>query len=230
MPAPRVMRLLQGYYWDKRSHNYIRAVTGHFVARDRVVELLEKSVAGRERRLYEGVRRLAEGTRSPQVFLSHAKVMLKRQYLQEAALAAGGWDRLTPADYGRVGGKLQAQYRRLSEMTAGIRDGEVSEAQALSRMQMYMGNARAEYFEVERDLLPPVPQGQMRIERRTLGASKGGPCEDCEKHADKGWQPEGTLPVPTQDSVCDGHCRCTLHRTVVDAERARVAIGTKGRL
>ena len=229
MPKPRVMRLLQGYYWDNRSRNYIRAATGRFVARNHVVELLEKSVAARERRLFEGVRRLADGTRSPQVFLSHAKVMLKRQYLQEAALAAGGWDRLTPTDFGRVGGKLQAQYRRMTEMTAGIRDGEVSEAQALSRMQMYMGNARAEYFEVERDLLPPVPMGQTRIERRTLSPSRSGPCEDCVRYNDMGWQAEGILPVPTQASRCNGHCRCTLHRVVVDAERATIAMGTKGR-
>jgi len=229
MPKPRVLRLLQGYYFDKRNHNYVRAATGRFVARGRVVELLEKSVAGRERRLYEGVRRLADGRRSPQMFLSHAKVMLKRQYLQEAALAAGGWDRLTPADFGRVGGKLQAQYRRLAEMTRGIADGEVSEAQALSRTRMYMGNARAEFFEVERDLLPAVPTGQKRIERRTLGASKGGPCVDCQAFADMGWQPEGVLPIPTQRSVCNGNCRCTLVRKVVDAERATAATGTKGR-
>ena len=229
MPAPRVMRLLQGYYFHPKAQRYMRVGKPGFVSRAKIMELLENSVAGRERRLYEGVRRLADGRRSPQMFLSHAKVMLKRQYLQEAALAAGGWDRLTPADYGRAGGKLQAQYRRLAEMTAGIRDGEVSEAQALSRMQMYMGNARAEYFEVERERLPPMLMGQARIERRTLGASKGGPCLDCQKWADRGWQAEGILPVPTQQSVCNGHCRCTLHRVVVDAERATAAMGTKGR-
>ena len=229
MPKPRVMRLLQGYLWDKRTHNYVRVATGRFVARGHVVELLEKSVAARERRLYEGVRRLADGTRSPQVFLSHAKVMLKRQYLQEAALAAGGWDQLTPTDFGRVGGKLRAQYGRLSEMTAGIRDGEVSEAQALSRMQMYMGNARAEYFEVERDLLPPVPMGQARIERRTLSPSRSGPCEDCVRYNDMGWQAEGMLPVPTQASVCNGHCKCTLHRKEVPASEVSDWIGSKRR-
>jgi len=223
------MRLLQGYYWDKRNHNYVRAASGRFVARSRILELLEKSVAGRERRLYEGVQRLVDGRRSPQVFLSHAKLMLKRQYLQEAALAAGGWDRLTPADFGRVGGKLQAQYRRMAEMTRGIRDGEVSEAQALSRMHMYMGNARAEFFEVERELLPPVPPGKMRIERRTLGASKGGPCVDCQAFANMGWQPAGVLPIPTQGSVCNGNCHCTLHRVEVDTARAQAVIGTRGR-
>jgi len=172
MPAPRVMRLLQGYYWDKRNHNYVRAASGRFVARSRILELLEKSVAGRERRLYEGVQRLVDGRRSPQVFLSHAKLMLKRQYLQEAALAAGGWDRLTPADFGRVGGKLQAQYRRMAEMTRGIRDGEV---------------------------------------------------------ANMGWQPAGVLPIPTQGSVCNGNCHCTLHRVEVDTARAQAVIGTRGR-
>ena len=229
MPKPRVMRLLQGYYFDRRNHNYIRAATGRFVARGRIIELLEKSVAARERRLFEGIRRLVDGTRSPQVFLSHAKVMLKRQYLQNAALAAGGWDRLTPADFGGIGGKLRAQYRRLSELTQGIRDGEVSEAQALNRMQMYMGNARGEYFEVERERLPAVPQGQTRIERRRLGAKDKGNCEDCLRWADMGWQAEGILPVPAQASICDGNCRCTLHRVIVDAERTTAAMGTKGR-
>ena len=54
-------------------------------------------------------------------------------------------------------------------------------------------------------------------------------CVDCQTFADMGWQPEGVLPIPTQRSRCNGNCRCTLIRKVVDAERATAAMGTKGR-
>jgi len=185
------------------------------VSRAKIVDLMEKSVAGRERRLYDGIRRAIDNPASANAWLARTTTMLKRQYLQEAALAAGGWDRLTQADYGRIGGKLQAQYGRLRTMAGELRDGTVTEAQALARMRMYVGNARAEYYEVERERLPPSEAGKMRMERRRLGASKGGPCVDCLGYAAMGWQLEGTLPVPTQQSLCGGNCRCTLDRKEV---------------
>ena len=59
--------------------------------------------------------------------------MLKREYLQNAALGAGGWDRLTQADYGRIGGKLRAEYARLANMAEQVAAGEVTAAQAINR-------------------------------------------------------------------------------------------------
>lgn len=218
---------LQGYTFNAKEQRYRSLRTGRYVARNRIVELLESSVAGRERRLYAGVRAVVDGTISPEVWLTRTKTLLKRQYLQNSALGAGGWDRLTAQDYGRIGGKLGRQYRYLEGLRDGVADGTVSEAQALSRMKMYAGNARAEYYEIERERLPPAAPDKARIERRRLGASKSGPCEDCERYADAGWQLEGRLPVPTVGSVCDGACRCDLVRREVPTPDVFDWIGSK---
>ena len=218
---------LQGYTFDTRARRYRYARTGQFVARNRITELLDRSIAGRERRLFAGVRGVMDGRIRPDVWLTRTKTLLKRQYLQDAALAAGGWDQLTFHDYGRIGGKLQAQYRRLEGMRDGIADGTVSEAQALSRMKMYAGNARAEYYEVERERLPATPADKIRIERRRLGAKDKGNCDDCLRYADTGWQMEGRLPVPTQGSVCNGQCRCDLVRKEVPTQEVFDWISTR---
>ena len=228
MPKPRGLRLLQGYVFDRRTGRYTREATGRFVARSKIVELMERSVQGRERRLYVGARRAVAGEISPNVWLSRTRIMLKRQYLQDAALAAGGWDKLTPADYGRIGGRLRSQYRRLAGMAEEIRAGTISEAQAVNRMTMYVGEARREFYDVERERRPPPPPGKTRLERRLLAAKDSGNCEDCLRYYDQGWQPSGTLPVPGAESVCMGNCRCDLAIKVVDTERADAMVGTKG--
>jgi hypothetical protein len=43
---------------------------------------------------------------------------------------------------------------------------------------------------------------------RILGDSEH--CPDCEDYAAQQWQPIGSLPMPGVDSVCGGHCRCTV--------------------
>ena len=228
MPRPRGLRLLQGYVFDRRSGRYVREATGRFVSRSKIVDLLERSIQGRERRLYVGARRAVAGEISPSVWLSRTKTMLKRQYLQDAALAAGGWDRLTPADYGRIGGRIRGQYRYLATMAEGIRDGTISEAQAVSRMRMYVGEARRQFYEVERERRPPPPPGKTRLERRLLAAKDKGNCADCLRYYGMGWQIEGVLPVPGAESICGGNCRCEIIVKIVDTERAEAVIGTKG--
>ena len=221
---PRGLRLLQGYYFDVRNRNYIRAATGRFVARSRIVELLDKSITQREARLYKGVQRFADGELSPATFLSRSRTMLKRQYLQNSALAKGGWDRLTPSDYGAVGGKLRWQYQRLATMAQEITDGKISVAQALNRTHMYMGDARAEFYRVERDELPRPKLGNVYIERRRLDPPAIH-CQKCLDHAALGWQPERTLPVPGDDCQCDGNCRCTLERKEIPGVEAIEWVG-----
>ncbi len=220
---PKRLRLLQGYYWDTRNRNYIRAATGRFVARSRIVGLLDKSIAQRETRLYKGVQRFADGELSSATFLSRSRTMLKRQYLQNRALAKGGWDRLTPRDYGAVGGKLRWQYQRLATMAQQLNVGEISTPQALNRMRMYMGDARAEFYRVERDELPRPKLGSMYIERRRLGQAEH--CESCLRYASLGWQPERTLPVPGDESECDGNCRCEIERKEIPGVEAIEWVG-----
>ena len=217
--------LLQGYYYDVRNHNYIRAETGRFVARAHIVELMERSVREREERMVRGVEALAEGRISPNVFVARSQTMLKRQYLQERALARGGWDRLTEKDLTEVAQRLTPEFERLIKLAGELQEGKASMAQGQNRMHMYLGHARAEFLQVEREEQAVLPYGLVRIERRVLEPAEH--CEDCLEYYERGWQPEGQLPLPTQDSRCDGNCRCRLERRVVSSEEAEELMGTK---
>ena len=197
--AKRKTSILRGYVWDPDSQRY-RDSAGRYVARTRITALLERSINGRERRILDGAQALYDGKITPKVYAARTAELVKRQHLQNSALAAGGWDRLTPADYGRIGGNLRSEYKHLANLANGIADGTVSTAQAQNRLHMYMGNARKEFYQVERAHLPKPKAGMSRLERRQLNPADS--CDDCIGYAAQGWQAEGVLPVPGEGSQC----------------------------
>lgn len=207
--------LLQGYYFNVAAQRYMRAGKAGFVARHHILSLLERVLDGQERTINAATISALDGELAPSVWLARTKALIKDRYLQAAALGAGGWDRLTQTDYGRIGAKLRVQYQYLQGFAEEIAEGTVSQAQALNRIRMYLGGAYAEFYVVERDRLPLPPVGKAWWERRILGVAEH--CEDCIEYAEMGWQPAGVLPVPTQMSRCGGNCRCELTRKLVDA-------------
>ena len=218
--------VLQGYEWDSRVNRYRSDDTGRYVARTRITELLERSTADRESRLRSGVQTFIDGGISENTWLVRSANMLARDHIQHAALAAGGWDRLTPADRAGIAQRLAGDFDRLRKLGNGITSGDISAAQAQARMDMYVGHSRAEFFVIERDRLPKPAEGMVTIERRTLHSAH--PCKDCIEFHDRGWQPEGDLPLPTEESVCDGNCRCTMDRKEVPTSQAAGWIGHRG--
>ena len=223
--AKRKASILRGYVWDTVSQRY-RDSGGRYVARTRITALLERSINGRERRILDGAQALYDGKITPKVYAARTAELVKRQHLQNSALAAGGWDRLTPADYGRIGGNLRSEYKHLAGLANGIANGTVSTAQAQNRLHMYMGNARKEFYAVERAHLPKPKAGMTRLERRQL--TPADHCPACLIFAGQGWQAQGVLPVPGEGSECNGNCRCELDRKEVPIADAGGMIGTGG--
>lgn len=217
MPKPKQqVDLLQGYTWDAGVGRY-RYKNGTFVARAKIIDLLDTSLERRERRMVAGVQALKDGDVAQRVFVERNKLLLKRQYLQQAALARGGWDKITPEDKSRIGGYLTHEYRRMTQMSVDLTTGKASVPQGQNRMTMYLGNARRIYYNIEAQTLIPG-MGMQYIERRLLGRSEH--CPDCLTYAGMGWQPLGVLPPPSTQSVCDGNCRCSIERrevTLADA-------------
>lgn len=222
------MDFLPGYWFDPRTHRYhTRLANGRqqFVARAEVMRLLDANVNARESLLTGITQQAIDGRLSPAVWQATMQQELKRLYLQNRALGAGGWDRLTAQDFGHVGGRLQSEYRHLRNMAQQIANGEVSEAQALNRLRMYLGNARREYWLAEREHRRPSAPGKAIIERRRLGIADH--CKDCIRYNQMGWQAQGVLPPPTVDSECGGNCRCSLDAKEIDAADVAAWIGTK---
>lgn len=165
-----------------------------------------------------------EGRIAPAVWVEQMSTNIKRLHLQNRALGAGGWDRLTQADYGAIGGRLRVEYQRLGDFAVAIQNGDSSIAQSLNRVNMYAGTARRQYWQSleSRQLAPP---GMVTLEKRNLGRAEH--CDDCVEYYNMGWQLIGTMPEPGDGSACMSNCQCTKEYRQVRSEEVRNYIGRR---
>lgn len=217
--------VLPGYTWDARAGRYRSATTGRFVPRTAIMDQLGRAVMDGRETASRLTTAFHEGRLSAAAWQEQMRTTLRRMHSQHAALATGGWDRMTPRDWGRIGYALREDYARIQRLAEAVQRGEVTLAQALQRADGYMGNARAQYYKAERERLRPSSSDQEIISRRILGASEH--CPDCLEYYARGWQPVAFLPVPTEASQCGTYCQCdVIHREVPSAEVDKW-IGTK---
>jgi hypothetical protein len=205
--------ILPNYSWDSSQARFRSSATGKFVARRTILDLMERQITGSENRLADLTTALHEGRISPAIWQEQMRTELRRLHTTQAALGAGGFDRMSFREWGRTGGLLRNDYQRLTNLANDIVAGKASLPQALSRVAGYVGNARVNFFEAERDAMRAT--GKQFEERRRLGASEH--CIDCVEYYRQGWQPLGVLPVPGQGSVCGTRCRCAMERREVGA-------------
>ena len=200
---------LPGYTYDAASGRYRRADTGRFVKRDTITDLLETSISQRARDVRRGFEAVLNEELGITPWLHRMAQELKREHLELAALAAGGWDRLTPADYARIDGRLNFDFKHLAVMAREIADEKVSLAQGLNRLDMYLGSARREYLDIERNgRLARVKDGYALIAKRFLGYAEH--CQDCQDMAMWPWRPADVVPIPGEGTRCLTNCRCTI--------------------
>ena len=200
---------LRGYTFDMAQGRYRSIATGRYVSRARVLEIMADSLAQREKTIIRHAQALANGTLGGRQYVELESLLLKRQTLQQSAIAAGGWDRLTPQDTGRAGAALKQMYQGVKRQAEDAAAGKLSPAQATARAHMMLGDVQRVGLETELAHRPPAKAGQMRIERRLLDP-EAQHCEDCVQYAGMGWQPEGELPRPGDECRCLGACRCSL--------------------
>ena len=222
MPAD----VLPGYTWSTGASRYRANATGRFVARRAILGLLDGQVNDAGRRLGDLTTALHEGRIAPSVWADQMQTELRRLHSQNRALAVGGWDRMTQRDWGAVGGKLHGDYARVRRLAEDIQAGNCTLPQALSRVNGYIGNARTQFWNGEREGRR-VTAGVIVLEIRTLGVAEH--CSDCVDYHNRGWCVEGTLPPPGEDSECNVHCKCTMDVRQVPAEQAGEWLGTRRR-
>jgi hypothetical protein len=220
--------VLPGYIWDATTKRYRAVGTGRYVSRRDILSLLDGSINTAQDRLGALTAALHEGSISPAVWTDQMRTELRRLHLQNRALAAGGWDNLTPRDFGAIGYKLRDDYQRLSSFARDIINGDSTLAQSLSRSNMYAGRARTNFWEAERDRATPSASDRRLIERRLLGAAEH--CRTCISLYNDGWQPAGVLPIPGDGSTeCLTNDRCVLERREVPLSELDQWIGTRKR-
>lgn len=198
---------LPGYVWDPRMQGgrYRDALTGRLVPRSRIINLLRQFADGFGDRVARLAESAAKGEIRAAVFEVAIQQEVKRAYLCSAALGAGGWDRLGPYEWGRIGGTLRGEYRYLSRFAAQLAAGELSPAAAAARARLYAGKAYSQYWHVARERA--VAGGLKEEKWESVGDERV--CPDCDSLDAMGWVPIGTHPVPGEGRTqCLGACRC----------------------
>lgn len=202
-------KMLPGFTWDDKMKRY-RVLTpgygqkpGTIVSRAKVMEQLEIKVEQGKETLAKLTVSFNKGELTAKEYTVVATSQIKTLHIQQATLGKGGWDRMTPSDWGKIGAKLKGEYRYLSSFIheMATTDPPLTDKQVAARARSYAGRARSEF--IEQDVKNNIEQGKDE-ERRILGPTDH--CDPCLSLAAMGWQPIDTLPNP--GTVCEGGGAC----------------------
>lgn len=191
------------FTWDEESGRYRHGRSGRFLSRGQARALYDRYTDGVSDAMADVSARLAEGRISLADWEREMRRQIRDAHATAHAMARGGWKRMTPSDWGRVGAAVREQYKYLSAFAAGIETGAVPRTKALAaRARLYAEAARRSHFETERWLM--ANRGYVE-ERSVLGIADH--CDGCLAEAGKGWRPIGTL-LPIGGRDCKARCRC----------------------
>lgn len=194
-----------GFRWDRSAARYRDMATGRFVSEARVLSTVEQfneqAVAGNIERLTQ---RMLEKRITLAEWQQGMAAEIKDAHLVNAMAGRGGRNAMTPADWGRAGGRLKAEYQYLNQFAQDIEAGKLSEAQISARAKQYAAAGRKAYYDGK---TAAGEDAGFRYEQRFLNPAEH--CSDCIEYASRGRVPIGTLPEPGVDSACRSNCKCT---------------------
>ena len=203
-PWPGAAVRLPGYAWNKAIGRYRNLSTGRFVSRQDITGLLRDVADGAGERLAALGKAAVRGDLTARQFYELMQREVKCAYNACAAMAAGGWDRLTARDWGRNGYLLKTQYGFLRDFAADIAVGKLSEAQAIARARLYADSAYSRYWELDRQKQQAA--GVTLASWKTMADDRV--CPSCLELEKKGPQPLASWPLP--GSGVHPGCRCDL--------------------
>lgn len=187
------------FTWDETRARYRDSKTGRFVKPEKVIALSEASI--------EETTTLAQrlAGKSAKEVDKALREEIKRETIRQYMLGRGGENRMTPKDWGSVGGSVREQYKHLSGFIDDIPN--LTEAEIASRISMYIGSAREGF---EKGKLAAIKESGSFTEERWVLGTTGENCNDCKELAAKGWVKIGTLgQVPGDGGTqCLTHCGC----------------------
>ena len=197
-------------YRDRTSGRFVSWETVR-LALDAAIESAEAAMVRETRRLRAGEITLAEW----QLFMESE---IKHGTLASAALERGGFDQLTPADYGRMGrylynpnaldrddpayGQYQFLRDRLEKMEQGVFPREED-------VKLYARAIRRAYHKQQREHMRRLGFTEERflLNPGDSCTDQDGPRGGCIERAEAGWSPLGTFGG-IGEANCLANCRC----------------------
>jgi hypothetical protein len=194
--------ILNTVAYDNTAQRWRESSTGQFFSKEAVVaemrvhqEATYSTLQGLTRDLYAGRINLAQwqiGTASE----------IKDAHLAQAMFGAGGRANMGNVEWGRVGQTLREQYSFLDKFAQAIARGEISEAMALNRIEMYGDASQQSYW---------AEFAQQRTGRMRYVLHPAEHCGDCIDRAVGTYTRETLRGYPGDGSTqCGPHDKCTL--------------------
>ena len=207
-----------GWGWNEVAQRYIHE--GRFVSPSQVRGALDAFIQGTGERLAGITSEMQAGRMALADWQLSIAQELKAAHIASAVAANGGWDTMTQADWGQVGGLLKEEYSYLGRFAGQIADGSVRiEGDGLqSRVGLYAEAPRHTY---EAARLDNEREAGYDVEWNELGPADH--CDECLALTDMGEVEVGVIPLPGERE-CGNRCGCTVRRrrsndgVVVDEE------------
>lgn len=195
---------MRGYVYDERIGGYRDRETGRKVATKTVLNMVQLNNNYAKQNISEITDKFFDGRLTLPQWQDAIKAEIKQEWLVAMMAGRGGKDQMTQADYGRLGGRLSYEYRKLADFAIEIKSGNLSEAQIRARIALYADGARTGFWD---GLQAAQTAAGKTEERRILGEAEH--CQSCMAYAAMGWQPLGSLPSPGTQCECLHNCKCT---------------------
>lgn len=195
-----------GYEWVAALHNYRSIETGKIVSRATITEGLEAMLDASAVNMNTLTQSLIDGGISLKDWQAGMMTEIKNTHIASAALSNGGWEQMTPSDWGYTGSLIKEQYKYLDNYAKDISNGtQALDGRALVRSDLYADAANGTYWEVNKRsmLADGYDEG-----RRVLEAGSDH-CDDCEEYASEGWMLIDEIPE-IGNSQCLTRCRCEI--------------------
>jgi hypothetical protein len=208
------------FKWDTRIKQYRvteGAGKGSFISREAILRLTLDSIENNKGNLVGLADELANQRITLKEFQLEAAKQVRLIHTQQAAIAAGGFDRVTPEMWLSVARELQRQYRTGRNIETGqryglkwlcedIKNGKVSLPQLKQRLALYANSGKASFWEIDTQV--QFNKGLTHGIRK-LGATHRH-CVPCLLYASYGPQPLTSIIRPTQQCDCGPNCVCTI--------------------
>jgi hypothetical protein len=193
------------YQWDPATVRYRDPVTGRYITRDAVREILDGLITKSQQRITHFSNEYRQGGIAITEWRDLMRIEIKNTLLAAEALASGGWAQLDAAAFGRVGARVKTQYQYLAAFTQQLLNGtQRTDGTFLNRARQYAAASRPAFHE---SMLEGARNAGYRLERNVLHPAEH--CTECLDMTALGKVPLGTL-VPIGSRLCRGNDRCTV--------------------
>lgn len=133
--------------YDTNSHRYrvtqegareLGRRAGTYIGERQMVAVRDQWVTAAKARTDALASQYARGTLNLQQWQAGMRQEICVNFVNEYMLGRGGRNNMTPGDWGRIGQRVQVQYRYLESFAAEISTGRLSDAQIAARARMYV--------------------------------------------------------------------------------------------